>query len=69
MNDGTKEIFPVDIVLVVIRIKTDDLGMRMALLYKPKAFETPSPVKSQEGIGFWGVVGAVIVALLILSFF
>ena len=35
--------------------------------YKPKAFETPSPVKSQEGIGFWGVVGAVIVALLILS--
>ena len=40
-----------------------------ALLYKPKAFETPSPVKSQEGIGFWGVVGAVIVALLILSFF
>mgnify|MGYP001518043339 CR=1 FL=1 len=25
-----------------------------ALLYKPKAFETPSPVKSQEGIGFWG---------------
>ena len=40
-----------------------------ALLYKPKAFETPSPVKSQEGIGFWGVVCAVIVALLILSFF
>ena len=40
-----------------------------ALLYKPKAFETPSPVKSQEGIGFWGVVGAVIVALLILAFF
>ena len=39
------------------------------LLYKPKAFETPPPARSQEGIGFWGVVGAVIVALLILSFF
>ena len=38
------------------------------LLYKPRAFETPPPAKPQEGIGFWGVVGAVIVALLILSF-
>ena len=38
------------------------------LLYKPRAFETPPPAKPQEGIGFWGVVLAVIVALLILSF-
>ena len=39
------------------------------LLYKPESFETPPPAKNPEGIGFWGVVGAVIVALLILSFF
>ena len=51
------------------RIVVDCGESEEALLYKPKAFETPSPVKSQEGIGFWGVVGAVIVALLILSFF
>ena len=51
------------------QIVVDCGGIEEALLYKPKAFETPSPVKSQEGIGFWGVVGAVIVALLILSFF
>ena len=38
------------------------------LLLKESAMELPaSPPKS--GIGFWGVVGAVIVALLILSIF
>lgn len=39
------------------------------LLYKPEAFETPPPAKNSESIDFWGVVLAVIVALLILSFF
>jgi len=40
-----------------------------ALLLKSKAMETPPDVyKKSGGIGFWGVVGAVIVALLILSF-
>lgn len=38
-----------------------------ALLDKPPAIELPDQSKS-DGIGFWGVVGAVIVALLILSF-
>ena len=31
--------------------------------------ETESASTQKSGIGFWGVVGAVIVALLILSFF
>lgn len=39
-----------------------------ALLAKPQAMELPELPKS-SGIGFWGVVGAIIVALLILSFF
>ena len=39
------------------------------LLYKPEAFETPPPVNNPVSIGFWGGVLAVIVALLILSFF
>lgn len=39
-----------------------------ALLTKPKAIELPPPAKKDGGIGFWGVVGAVVVALLILSF-
>ena len=34
----------------------------------PAAPAVPEPEKKREGIGFWGVVGAVIVALLILSF-
>lgn len=37
-----------------------------ALLYKPSALELPPP--PGQGIGFWGIVAAVIVALLILSF-
>lgn len=40
-----------------------------ALLTKPKAMDLPEPSKKEDGIGFWGVVLAVIVALLILSFF
>ena len=41
-----------------------------ALLAKPKALSTPPAATPQDnGIGFWGVVLAVIVALLILSFF
>lgn len=39
------------------------------LCTKPSAMELPPPAKGHDGIGFWGVVGAVIVALLILSFF
>lgn len=39
-----------------------------ALLIKPQAMELPPQPKRSSGIGFWGVVGAVIVALLILSF-
>lgn len=38
------------------------------LVRKESAMELP-PVDSNGGIGFWGVVGAVIVALLILSIF
>jgi len=38
-----------------------------ALLTKPAAMELP-PLPKDGGIGFWGVVGAVIVALIILSF-
>ncbi len=39
-----------------------------ALLTKPQAMELPPSAKPDSGIGFWGVVGAVVVALLILSF-
>ncbi len=40
-----------------------------ALRVKAKAMELPaSTTPEKSGIGFWGVVGAVIVALLILSF-
>ena len=42
-----------------------------ALLVKEKAMELPDPVRKKDegGIGFFGVVGAVIVALLILALF
>lgn len=51
-----------------LRIVRDD-GERYddALLSKPAAMELP-PLPKSDGIGFWGVVGAVIVALIILSF-
>ncbi len=39
-----------------------------ALLFKPPAMDLPPMPRQSDGIGFWGVVGAVIVALLILSF-
>ena len=38
------------------------------LLCGKPAMELPPPAEKDGGIGFWGVVGAVIVALLILSF-
>lgn len=40
-----------------------------ALLAKPSAMTLPPPAEGNSGIGFFGVVLAVIVALLILSFF
>lgn len=41
-----------------------------ALLTKERAMELPPAVHPEKsGLGFWGVVGAVIVALLILSLF
>lgn len=54
--------------LFSIRIVEDCGESEDTLRTKASAMELPvSPPKS--GIGFWGVVGAVIVALLILSFF
>ena len=54
--------------LFSIRIVEDCGESEDTLRTKASAMELPaSPPKS--GIGFWGVVGAVIVALLILSLF
>lgn len=50
------------------RIVEDCGEAEETLLTKPQAMAVPEPEKKREGIGFWGVVGAVIVALLILSF-
>ena len=51
-------------------VRDDGEESNDALLTKPKAMELPAPAApKQSGLGFWGVVGAVIVALLILSFF
>lgn len=55
-----------------LRIVADHGQSRGALLAGETAMELPeSEIASSEksGIGFWGVVGAVIVALLIVSFF
>lgn len=54
-----------------LRIVQDDgEEQEDALLTKPKAMELPpAAVTSETGLGFWGVVGAVVVALLILSLF
>lgn len=53
-----------------LRIVEDDGEEDEALIEKPAAMEPPAPAAAQRnGLGFWGVVGAVIVALLILSFF
>ena len=51
-----------------LRIVEDCGESEDALLVKPPAMELPPQPKHSSGIGFWGVVGAVIVALLILSF-
>lgn len=50
-----------------LRIVEDGGDSEDALRAKPSAMELP-PADKKDGIGFWGVVGAVIVALLILSF-
>lgn len=47
----------------------EDLGEpEEELVQKESAMELPASEKKSGGLGFWGVVGAVIVALLILSF-
>ena len=51
-----------------LRVVEDGGESEDALRAKPSAMELPPPVQKDGGIGFWGVVGAVIVALLILSF-
>ena len=53
-----------------LKIVLDDGESEDALLTKESAMELPpSAHPEKSGLGFWGVVGAVIVALLILSFF
>jgi len=48
----------------------EDLGeAEEELVQKNAAMELPPSDKKPEGLGFWGVVGAVVVALLLLSFF
>lgn len=51
-----------------LRIVEDAGESEDALRAKASAMELPLPAEKDGGIGFWGVVGAVIVALLILSF-
>lgn len=51
-----------------LRIVEDCGEEEGALLQKPQAMDLPELPK-EGGIGFWGVVGAVILALLILSIF
>lgn len=52
-----------------LRIVEDAGEAEDALLAKPSAMTLPPPAEGNSGIGFFGVVLAVIVALLILSFF
>ena len=54
-----------------LRIVEDGNEQEEELSVKPTAMELPPAeiAERREGIGFWGVVGAVMVALLILSFF
>ena len=53
-----------------LRIVLDEGESDDALLNKKSAMELPpSAHPEKSGLGFWGVVAAVIVALLILSFF
>ena len=51
-----------------LRIVEDGGEPEDALRVKSSFMELPPPAEKDGGIGFWGVVGAVIVALLILSF-
>lgn len=52
-----------------LRIVEDAGEAEDALLDKPSGMTLPPPAEGNSGIGFFGVVLAVIVALLILSFF
>ena len=53
-----------------LKIVLDEGEAEDELLVKDSAMELPPSVHPEKsGIGFWGVVGAVIVALLILSIF
>ena len=52
-----------------MRIVEDRGEAEEELVNKSTAMELPPSEKKSEGLGFWGVVGAVVVALLILSFF
>lgn len=51
------------------RIVLDEGEEPQELLGKPEAMTVPEEPKKESGMGFWGVVGAVVVALLILSIF
>ena len=51
-----------------LRIIADEGESEGVLRAKPSAMEVSSSLQQKDGIGFWGVVAAVIVALLILSF-
>lgn len=52
-----------------LRIVEDRGEADEVLVNASAAMELPAPEKHSNGLGFWGVVGAVVVALLILSFF
>jgi hypothetical protein len=38
------------------------------LLTLSSAISTPKPADEKDGIGFWGIVGAVVVGIIIASF-
>lgn len=55
--------------VVPLKIVEDRGEPEEELLAKESAMPLPPQARKDNGIGFWGIVGAVIVALLILSFF
>lgn len=55
--------------VVAVKIVEDRGESEKELLDKSEAMPLSSVTHQESGIGFWGIVGAVIVALLILSFF
>ena len=55
--------------VVDLRIVEDCGESEQELLGKPAAMPLPPAARPSSGIGFWGIVLAVIVALVILSFF